>query len=270
MFRQANPRLVRAHFPDFRGNVYLHELQVHIVEGVTEPILDRYVHGGNITVDLGCGSGTTVKRLAQRGAIAIGVDVDTSAFDKHPELSVIEGALKEMPSQPGAYLLAGDISQLPLPEDSVDLVTSRWVFEHLADPATVIAQIRRVLKPGGLALIIVPNVRHPGILVSSLMPLRLKRALLRSSSGIEDDLVMETYYRANTDRALDRLFAVAGFEKLGLAYVQDPSYWLFSSTLFRTAVGIGRITRKLPLQRFRMHMVGLYRYNGDDGIDRGG
>lgn len=258
MFRQATLEQIRARYPDFRGPVYLHELQVHIVGKVVDPIFDRNVHPGDVVVDLGCGSGTTVKKLAERGAVALGIDVAPGGFVKYPDLTVIEGPLTKMPEEPGGYLIEGDISRLPVPDGAAALVTSRWVFEHLEDPGTVIAEIRRILKPGGLAVIIVPNLLHPGIFLSSLMPLRLKQALLRSSSGIDEDLVMPTYYRANTPGALSRLFG-EGFEAVDLVHIQDPSYWLFSKIFFTSALTIGRITRRLPLASFRMHTVASFR-----------
>jgi SAM-dependent methyltransferase len=258
VFQQATLEQIQAHYPDFRNPVYLHELQVHIVGKVVDPIFDRNVRPGNVVVDLGCGSGTTVKKLAERGAIALGIDVSSGGFVKYRDLTVVHGPLTEVPNEPGGYLIEGDITRLPLPDETADLVTSRWVFEHLEDPGTVIAEIRRILKPGGLAVIIVPNLRHPGIFLSSLLPLRIKQALLRSSSGIAEDLVMPTYYRANTPGALARLFG-NGFEAIDLVHVQDPSYWLFSKLFFRSAVRIGRITRRLPLESFRMHTVASFR-----------
>jgi SAM-dependent methyltransferase len=262
VFRSASPELVRRYAPDFAGSVFVHNLQAYLVGRVTRPLLERYLPTGGVAVDLGCGSGTTVKEMSARAATAIGVDVDDSSFGKHPELSVVAAGERDLDDRRGAFLVRASLNEVPVRDESVDFVTSRWVFEHLEDPSAAVREIRRILKPGGVVLLVVPNRFHPGIFVSSLLPLRAKQVLLRSSSAVEEEMVLPTYYRINSGRSLDRHFERAGFERLALHYVSDPSYWLFSGTLFRGAMLLGRIANRLPLRRFRMHIVGAYRKEG--------
>lgn len=259
MFRSASLATIQRHFPAFSGEPFIHNLQSHIIDTLLEPLLVRYVQPGSVALDLGCGSGTMVKRMADRGATAIGIDLEDSAFEKHEDLTVLDEDLNDVLGQPGGYLLQGDISQIPLRDGVADFVTSRWVFEHLADPAAVLREVSRVLKPGGVALIVVPNKRHMGMMLSNVLPLRVKQRLLFALNGIEEDLVFPTYYRANTEADLDRLFLETGLEKVELHYLRDPSYWLFSESLFRAAVTAGKIAQRLPLRRFRMHILAVYR-----------
>jgi ubiquinone/menaquinone biosynthesis C-methylase UbiE len=62
--------------------------------------------------------------------------------------------------------LVGDVASLPFPDVSFDLVVSTLSMHHWADPTAGLAQISRVLRPGGRALIwdirpgIVPFHRH--------------------------------------------------------------------------------------------------------------
>jgi SAM-dependent methyltransferase len=62
---------------------------------------------------------------------------------------------------PGRYAYAGpvgraDLTALELPDASMDLVLANHVLEHVADDAQALAEIRRVLRPGGVAVLQVP------------------------------------------------------------------------------------------------------------------
>jgi SAM-dependent methyltransferase len=59
----------------------------------------------------------------------------------------------------GLFILAGSAELLPdqLPLASFDLVVMSHVLEHCLDPVTALTNVRRLLKPGGLALLSVPN-----------------------------------------------------------------------------------------------------------------
>lgn len=264
MFRAPSLDVVRQRYAGFGGPVFVHELQAHIVRTVVSPRLEQHVPRGGVALDIGCGSGTMVKELAERAATAIGVDVDPTGFRKYPDLSVVEpGNTAELYRRPGGHLVVADAYELPLASGTVDVVTSRWMFEHLERPGAAVAEIARVLRPGGVALVVVPSRLHPGILLSSLLPLRVKQWALETTSGVRENLVMPTYYRANTVGSLRRWFERSGFETLEVVHVADPSYWLFSRSLCQIASGLGRVAARLPLDGFRMHIVGVFRRGGE-------
>lgn len=54
--------------------------------------------------------------------------------------------------------LLGDAQRLPLKENGIDAVVMKFVLEHVPDPAAVVAEARRALKPGGLFYATVPFV----------------------------------------------------------------------------------------------------------------
>lgn len=264
MLRPPSLEQVRRRYPGFEGPLFLHTLQAHVVGDVVEPRQERYLPKGGLAVDLGCGSGTTTRRMAERARTALGVDISDSGFSKYPDLPVVRRDAPDLHEREGGLLVEASLYEVPLPSGVVDYVTSRWVFEHLEAPDRAVREIRRLLKPGGIALIIVPNRLHPGILLSSLMPLAVKQWALRATSGIREDFVLPTYYRINTPSALRRAFEREGFQTLELITVADPSYWVFSRALFGAVTALGDLASKLPLERFRMHIVGVFRVSASE------
>ena len=92
-------------------------------------------------VDVGCGTGRAVAELAQRTAIAIGVDLREE---------MITVARRRWPD---ADFRIGDAYQLPLPDGAVAGYRADKVY-HGLDPARAIAEARRVLAPGGHIVLI--------------------------------------------------------------------------------------------------------------------
>jgi SAM-dependent methyltransferase len=243
----ATREVVASAYPGYEGPVAVYGLQLHIANRVLEPILDRHLQPGGTVADLGCGSGTMLNQLRDRAGALVGVDLDPGAFHKYPDLDLRQGSIYDLPIESG----------------TIDVATSKWVFEHLAEPERGIAEIRRILKPGGVAVIAAPNVLHPTMALSWALPTWVKQRALAFVDSIEEELVLPTYYRANTEPALDGGFERAGFAKLEFAYWGDPSYWLFSSQLFRLAERARAIGERVgPLRRLAMNLVGTYRAPG--------
>ena len=59
-------------------------------------------------------------------------------------------------------MFQGELADAGLPDAGFDLVTVRHVIEHIADPASFVAEIVRVLKPGGMLVIKTPNAEALG------------------------------------------------------------------------------------------------------------
>jgi SAM-dependent methyltransferase len=97
---------------------------------------------GRTVVDAGCGAGRAVAELAERGAHAIGVDLD-------PEMIAVARE-----RWPAGEFHVGDACELPLETGSVSHYRADKVLHALDDPARAVAEARRVLAPGGRAVLV--------------------------------------------------------------------------------------------------------------------
>jgi ubiquinone/menaquinone biosynthesis C-methylase UbiE len=99
---------------------------------------------GERVLDLGCGLGDFTAALAEHGANATGCDVAEEALRRarlrHPQLR---------------FTLSGET--LPFGDESFDAVWAGEVLEHVQDGLGLLAEVQRVLRPGGLLLVSTPS-----------------------------------------------------------------------------------------------------------------
>jgi SAM-dependent methyltransferase len=103
---------------------------------------------GRRILDAGCGSGPLFAELRDRGGIVTGIDKSAA---------MLEQARRRLGDD--ADLQVADLgSSLPFPDDTFDDVTASLVLHYLEDWGQPLAELRRVLKPGGRLII---SVDHP-------------------------------------------------------------------------------------------------------------
>ncbi len=95
---------------------------------------------GDRVLEVGCGAGHLVKRLAERGIDIVGIDINPNAAEIAGTDRVIE--------------MAAD--SLDFPADEFDAIVSVHAIEHIPELEAAAAEMARVLKPGGSALYIYP------------------------------------------------------------------------------------------------------------------
>lgn len=99
-----------------------------------------------VVVDVGCGSGYSLPKLAQRFAPRelIGVDIDQEML----------AAARAEAGKAGveARLVEASSSRMPLPDGHADLLFCHQTFHHLVEQEAALAEFLRVLKPGGILL----------------------------------------------------------------------------------------------------------------------
>jgi arsenite methyltransferase len=113
--------------------------------GCGNPTAVADLHEGDVVLDLGSGGGIDVllsaKRVGPTGT-AYGVDM-TEEMLALARRNAAESGVRN------AHFLKGEIEAVPLPAGSVDVVISNCVINLSTDKAAVIAEMARVLKPGG-------------------------------------------------------------------------------------------------------------------------
>ncbi len=149
-------------------------------------------------LDVGCGAGVlgrTLKR--ERGEVeVVGIELIESAWQKAQQVldRVLPGNIEEL--------------ELPFPEGYFECIVCADVLEHLVDPAAALRKLARVLAPGGLIIVSIPNVRFHevvSLLVSGGWPY--------ADAGILDS----THLRFFTRSELGGLMRSAGLEALKIA-----------------------------------------------------
>jgi len=100
-------------------------------------------------LDAGCGTGNeTVELLRQAPGLSIyGIDVSRDALT----IAV------DRPETVKATFYCSALERLPFPDAAFDYIASHEVVEHVEDPAVVLQELHRVLKPGGVCVIATPN-----------------------------------------------------------------------------------------------------------------
>ncbi|HVF05094.1 MAG TPA: methyltransferase domain-containing protein [Frankiaceae bacterium] len=92
-------------------------------------------NGTGLLLDLACGGGLLAPHVEHKGYRHVGVDIGESAV--------------RIAREHGVTTVRGDVLSLPVQDTSADVVVAGEVFEHVRDLDGMVAEIGRVLKPGG-------------------------------------------------------------------------------------------------------------------------
>ena len=179
--------------------------------------VDRLLAPDAVLLDAGCGRTVPVlRKYMGRAGRLIGVEL-------------VE--FTDVPS--GIETHNADLASLPLPDESVDLIMSRSVFEHLADPDAVYREFARVLRPGGAVVFLTANMWDYGTLVARMVPNRFHAAIVKGVEGRSEEDTFPTQYKTNTRWAVRRLAGRASLEVEAFRYLsQYPNYLMFNGVLF--------------------------------------
>ncbi|HZN74538.1 MAG TPA: methyltransferase domain-containing protein [Micromonosporaceae bacterium] len=88
-----------------------------------------------VLVDVGCGAGLLAPHVAGKGYHHVGVDLVSSAL--------------EQAAAHGVTAVRGDVTALPLADGCADVVSAGEILEHVPDLPAAVAEVCRVLRPGG-------------------------------------------------------------------------------------------------------------------------
>lgn len=109
-------------------------------------VFERHLQDASVIADLGCGTGEMLASLLGKGEkTLIGVDVS-------PEM--LEQARLRLPESRNLELRIGELEHLPMREQEADAALMSMVLYHVSEPERAIREVYRVLRPGGLFLLV--------------------------------------------------------------------------------------------------------------------
>jgi len=171
---------------------------------------------GHLILDLGCGAGRHAFEAIRRGARVVALDY---SFGEVRDVARMFGAMHEVgeiPPEAQGIGLQGDALRLPFADDTFDRIITSEVMEHIRDDAGAMAEVTRVLKPGGTLAVTVP----------SWLPEKLCWAL---SAEYHAPLAEGGHVRIYTEDQLRKRMADAGLEP-GPSHrahaLHSPYWWL--------------------------------------------
>ena len=159
------------------------------------------VHGR--ALDAGCGPALMAPALLERGFEVWGVDASTRMVE----------AGRARFAGPACHLEVGDITRLRFASGFFDAAISMGVLEYLPDYRPALAELHRVLKPGGVAVLTVPRRRSPYHLAMGFFRKKKTQDAPAANRCVP--------------RELDQLAAQAGFRKVegrGCNFIFFPLY----------------------------------------------
>ncbi len=150
---------------------------------------------GHSVMDVGCGPGTDLAALAiavSRDGVVVGVDHD-------PEM--VEQARRRTSTLPHVDVLVCEAHALPLEDASFDRARADRVLQHVTNPPQALAELRRVLRPGGLVTLAEPDWDT----------LTIDAADTTTSRAYTRYITTDVVRNATIGRQLGRLLSDAGF-----------------------------------------------------------
>ena len=176
-------------------------------------------------LELGCGTGLFLEQVAAACA------ADITALDLSEHL--LDRARARLGDR--ARLVCGNAEQMPFPDAAFDVVYGSSVLHHL-DVPRALAEVRRVLRPGGRLVFAEPNLVNPQVTVM------FKLGATKRYFGVSPD-----------EMAFTRCYARRVLERLGFADVEvrpfDFVHPAVPAPLIRAVARLGRALERLPAVR---------------------
>ncbi len=173
-------------------------------------VIKQHLTPQSIWADLGCGDSSVIGDLRGCAGFAVGIDKEVS------KTGITDNFIR------------ADIHSLPIPYNSVDVATLRFVIEHVKNPREALSEIGKTVKPGGYIMLMTTNRSSPYIFIPSFLPFSIKSWIISILYKINNREILPTFHNWNTDRKFNRGFP--GFKISRIEYLQDINYvrrWIF-------------------------------------------
>ena len=178
--------------------------------GCGNPTALAQLHPGEVVLDLGSGGGIDVLLSARR----VGPTGKAYGLDMTDEMQALANENKQKAGMENVEFLRGEIENIPLPDNSVDVIISNCVINLSSDKDTVLREAFRVLKPGGRFAVsdvvtrgnVNPKIRESMLLWAGCIAGALEDTEYRDklvAAGFEQvDIEPTRFYRAEESREI--------------------------------------------------------------------
>ncbi len=200
-------------------------------------------------LDAGCGRGVLPEWMRNRERevvhpthVIIGMDTNLPALLDNNSVT---------------WRVVGDLENAPFRPESFDLVSANTVVEHLQDPESALAEVRRMLRPHGVFIFHTPNLLNYQTVLAAILPRGIKRWLIRHLEGREDTDIFPTHYRLNTAGRIQTLSRRVGFKVRELLLVSSSAETInLGPLVFFELVGIWILNRHL-FRHWRSNIIAV-------------
>lgn len=159
---------------------YNHQQGRQYYAHITRQVLD-YLEPGGLLLDIGCGTGLFIERYLASGSEAVGIDISKGMVTRARERC------------PLSEFIIGTAESLPFQENTFDAVTSLLAFSYIEEPEKMVADMHRILRPGGRLALCTIGKNFLTSLVPALYWIGEKMEIRRIGVGDFD----ERYYSAD-------------------------------------------------------------------------
>lgn len=231
-FESTAPLWERVYHEDTLGGVIYQERMATALQWIEHLTLPRTAR----LLEVGCGAGLATAALSMRGYRVDAVDRVASMIE------LTSKRLAETPSANRVRLVRADVRNLPMPDNSFDLVLALGVLPWLDDPVAAVHEMARVTLPGGYVLVTADNSLHLDEILDPLRAPVLKpvrrcvRSALRAAKLLSPREPPEIHRHSRHE--FDSILSEAGLGKLRTTMLGFGPFTLFGKRILSDSVGI--------------------------------
>lgn len=148
------------------------------------------------------------------------------------------------------------------PKEQFDLATMRMVVEHVADPESFVNALGRLVKPGGLVILLTVSLWSPVTVMSRAVPFKFHNAVKRLFWDTDEVDTFPVCYKMNSRAVLANLFRQAGFVEETFGKADDLSVFGEFKLMNMVELAAWKSLRLVGLQYPERCILGVYRRQG--------